>query len=177
MTRNDFNVIIERDNRKLFIIAYRILNNRQEAEDVVQDVFMKMWMMKGKLDQYNDVTALAVTMTRNSSIDLIRRGKNMSSEDEGKVLIARDPSLTPFESMVSSENREIIRKIIEALPDEWRDLVQMREINGLSYEEIAGIKGMNINNMRVKLSRARNLIKDNYIKYTNERRKAEGLTR
>jgi RNA polymerase sigma-70 factor (ECF subfamily) len=177
MTRNDFNVIIERDSRKLFIIAYRILNNRQEAEDVVQDVFMKMWMMKEKLDQYDDITALAVTMTRNSSIDLIRRRKTMESRDSTPGIITNDPSPTPFEQLVSHENREIIRKIIEELPDKWRALVRMREINGLSYEEISIIKGMNINNLRVILSRARNLIKNNYLKYTDERRKAEGITR
>ncbi|MFH0843145.1 MAG: sigma-70 family RNA polymerase sigma factor [Bacteroidota bacterium] len=177
MTRNAFNVLIERDSRKLFIMASRILNNRQEAEDVVQDVFMKMWMMKEKLDQYDDITALAVTMTRNSSIDLIRRRKTMENQNSDPGTLAKDPSPTPFEQLVSYENREIIRKIIEDLPDEWRELVQMREINGLSYEEISGIKGMNINNLRVVLSRARNLIKDNYIKYTDERRKAEGLAR
>lgn len=159
------------------MLAYRILNNRQEAEDVVQDVFMKMWMMKEKLDQYDDITALAVTMTRNSSIDLIRRRKIMESRDSTPGIIAKDPSPTPFEQLVSHENREIIQKIIEELPEEWRDLVKMREINGLSYEEISVIKGMNINNLRVILSRARNLIKNNYIKYTDERRKAEGITR
>jgi len=177
MTRNDFNAIIKRDSRKLFLIAYRILNNRQEAEDVVQEVFMKMWMMKEKLDKYDDVTALAVTMTRNSSIDIIRKSRNMSSDDGGKVLTVRDPSLTPFETMVSSENRQIISRIIDELPDEWRNLVQMREIRGMSYEEIACIKGLNINNLRVMLSRARNLIKENYLKYSDERRKAEGPTR
>jgi RNA polymerase sigma-70 factor (ECF subfamily) len=177
MTRNEFNDIIERNNRKLFVTAYRILNNRQEAEDVVQEVFMKMWMMKEKLDQYDDITALSVTMTRNSSIDLFRKRKSMSSESSDPGTPAKDPSPTPLEQLVIRENREIIRQIIEELPEEWRSLVQMREINGLSYEEISGIKGININNLRVIISRARNRIKDDYIKYTNERRKAEGLTR
>ena len=52
MTRDEFNNIIHKHNRKLFAIAFRILRNRQEAEDVVQDVFLKMWMMGKKLDEY-----------------------------------------------------------------------------------------------------------------------------
>jgi RNA polymerase sigma factor (sigma-70 family) len=111
-------------------------------------------------------------MTRNSSIDLFRKRKNMSSESSDPVIPAKDPSPTPLEQLVIRENREIIRQIIQELPEEWRSLVQMREINGLSYEEISGIKGININNLRVIISRARNRIKDDYIQYTNERRKA-----
>lgn len=172
MTRSEFNYIIDRDYRRLFKTAYSILNNRQEAEDVVQDVYLRMWMMKEKLDEYDDVTALAVTMTRNSSIDLIRKRKHSGSREFLSVMPAADTSPSPFEQMVSSENRNIIQSIIEELPGEWRDIVRMREIIGFSYEEISAQNGLNINNLRVIVSRARQQIRDNYIKYTNERRKA-----
>lgn len=172
MTRTDFNDIIERNNRKLFSIAFRILNNRQEAEDVVQEVFIKLWMMKNRLDQYDDITALAVTMTKNGSIDLVRKIKNMHREDTGNGQSEGDPSPDPYEQVVRSENREIIRTIIEELPDELRSLVKMRDIEGIPYEEISVRKGMNVNSLRVAISRARRIIKDKYIKYNDERRKA-----
>jgi RNA polymerase sigma factor (sigma-70 family) len=130
--------------------------------------------MKEKLDGYDDVTALAVTMTKNSSIDLLRKLKFIDREANGSDINTADSSPTPVEQLVSTENREIINSIIDELPEQWRDLIQLREINELSYEEITRLNGMNVNNLRVILSRARRMIKDKYIKYTDERRKAEG---
>ncbi|MCX6303279.1 MAG: sigma-70 family RNA polymerase sigma factor [Bacteroidia bacterium] len=176
MTRNAFNDIIHKLNRKLFVIAYSIIKNRQESEDVVQEVFMKMWMMKDKLDYYENINALAVTMTRNSCIDLLRKWKYIDSEKDGSDTQAADQSPTPYDQMVSLETREIVSGIIDDLPEACRDLVQLREINGMSYEEIASQNGMNINNLRVILSRARQMIKEKYIKYTDERGKTERIT-
>jgi RNA polymerase sigma factor (sigma-70 family) len=172
MTRNAFNDIIHKQNRKLFTIAFRILRNQQEAEDVVQDVFMKMWMMGNKLDEYNDAGALAATMTRNSCIDLLRKWKHIDDGNGGSEILNPDTSLSPYEQMAKIENEQIVNRIIEDLPPIYRNLVQLREINGLSYEEIARDNNININTLRVTLSRARQMIKEKYVKYTNERRKA-----
>ncbi len=176
MTRNAFNDIIHKLNRKLFVIAYRILKNQQESEDVVQEVFIKMWMMKDKLDDYDDIGALAVTITRNNCIDLLRKWKYINSEKDGSDAQTADPSPSPYDQLVSSETWEILNEIIDDLPDTWKDLVQLREIKGMSYEEIARLNGMNINNLRVVLSRARQMIKHKYIKYTHERGKTERIT-
>jgi RNA polymerase sigma factor (sigma-70 family) len=172
MTRDAFNVIIHRLNRKLFAIAFRIVKNRQEAEDVVQEVFMKMWMMREKLDDYNDTEALAVTMTRNNCIDQLRKWKHIDSEKEAADIRNPDYSPSPHERLVNSETADILAGIIDELPPATRDLVQLREINGLSYDEISKQKEMNINNLRVVLSRARKIIKEKYIKYTNEKGRA-----
>jgi len=64
------------------MIAFRILRNQQEAEDIVQEVFMKMWKMGNKLDVYNDPGALAATMTRNSCIDMLRKWKHIDNAKE-----------------------------------------------------------------------------------------------
>jgi RNA polymerase sigma-70 factor (ECF subfamily) len=147
-----------------------MLQNRQEAEDVVQEVFLKMWMMGKKLDEYNDPGALASTMTRNNCIDTLRKWKHIDNTRESFEIMNPDPS--PFEQIVRTENEQIIDNIIEDLPPLYRDVVQMREINGLSYEEIALHQNVNINTLRVILSRARRIIKEKYLNYINERGKA-----
>lgn len=172
MTRNAFNDLIHTQNRKLFIIAFRILRNKQEAEDVVQNVFMKMWMMGKKLDEYNDAGALAVTMTKNSCIDMLRKWKHFDNNKESGIM-NHDTSPSPFEQMVEAENEQIIDGIIEDLPPTYREVVQLREIYGLSYEEIARKGNVNVNTLRVTLSRARSMIKEKYLKYTNGSGKAE----
>lgn len=169
MKLDAFNDIIHRNNRKLFALAFRMLSNRQEAEDVVQDVFMKMWMMGNKLDEYNDLCALAVTMTRNNCLDMLRKWKHIDNGTDGSLTMDLDPAPSPYDQMVTAENESILDLIIEELPPLYRDLVKLREINGLSYEEIAVKNDVNINTLRVTLSRARKMIKEAYLKYTDER--------
>lgn len=169
MTRDAFNEIIHKNNRKLFTIAFRMLHNRQEAEDVVQDVFMKMWMMGDNLDKYNDVCALGVTMTKNNCLDMLRKWKHISRDTDQSVSVDVDPSPSPFDKIVSAEDEGILYRIIDELPPLYRDIIQLREINGLSYEEIAGINNVNINTLRVTLSRARQIIKEKYLKYSDDR--------
>ncbi len=84
-----------------------------------------------------------------------------------------DTSPSPFEQMVEAENEQIIDGIIEDLPPLYREIVQLREIDGLSYEEIARQSNVNVNTLRVTLSRARSMIKEKYLKYTHEGGKAE----
>jgi RNA polymerase sigma-70 factor, ECF subfamily len=173
MTRNAFNDIIHGNHRKLFGIAFRILKNQQEAEDVIQEVFMKMWIMKDKLDKYNDAAGLAVTMTRNNCIDRIRKWKHIDNEEYDSDLKAIDSAPTPLQLIEKHETTAIITSIIGKLPSGYREVIRLREIEGLSYEEIALQKKLNINTLRVAISRARQMIKENYIKYSYEKRKIE----
>lgn len=170
MTRTDFNDIIHNSYRKLFRIAFRVLGNEQEAEDVIQEIFMKMWLMKDKLDEYNDKEALAVTMTRNYSIDLLRKRKRISETLKDSEIPVSDHSASPFEILSNRETMSVLNSIINNLPDPAREIVVMREINGLSYEEISAITSTNINSLRVTISRARQIIREKYTQHFHERR-------
>lgn len=170
MDRSAFNDLILKYSRQLFIIAFGILKNKQEAEDVVQEVFMKMWIMEVRLNEYNRKDALAATMTRNECIDRLRKWKKIRSNTEVFKAGMSDPSPTPFYQLVNYENSKILRLIIARLPEQYREVVEMKDIRGLSYEEISKINGINISNLRVLLSRGRKIIKEEYLKYNNERR-------
>lgn len=147
-----------------------MLRNQQEAEDVVQNVFMKMWLMGNKLDEYKDKEALGVTMIKNNCLDMLRKWKHVDNEQQDAFEYSYTYiSPTPYEELIKSEDRKIINQIIDELPPIYRDLVQLREINGLSYEEIADQISININTLRVTLSRARKMIREKYLEYINER--------
>jgi RNA polymerase sigma-70 factor (ECF subfamily) len=134
---------------------------------------MKMWMMKDKLDEYNEPEALAVTMIRNNCIDQIRKWKHIDNEKNGSDVLAPDTSPTPYDQLVNSENAKILNMIISDLPDVYRELIEMKDIRGLSYVEISQLNNMNINTLRVNLSRARRIVKEEYSKYLYERRGTE----
>jgi RNA polymerase sigma factor (sigma-70 family) len=177
MTRNRFDEIIHSQYRKLYMIAIRIVRNKPEAEDAVQEVFLKMWTMGDKLDEYNDIEAVVVTMLKNKCIDVVRRRKYNEGEEVGTTALNFEGPVSPLDQMVSGETKDLIRKIILGLPEHYRELVQLREIDGLSYEEIASATGVNVNSLRVSVSRARQIIKEEYLKHSYERGTSEKTSR
>ncbi|HEX7493360.1 MAG TPA: RNA polymerase sigma factor [Bacteroidales bacterium] len=177
MTRADFNDLVRQLNRNLYGLAFRILRNQEEAEDAVQDVFIKLWNMGGKIDEYKSIGALAATMTKNTCIDLIRKKKHIVQEGyEGMELSGQDNS-SPYELMASRESEDILYHIIDQLPEIYKEVIKLREIDGMTYEEIADKTKQNINTLRVTLSRARKMIREEFNKYQYERRGTEEVNR
>ena len=158
------------------MIAFRIVKNKPEAEDAVQEVFMKMWTMGDKLDEYDDIEAIAVTIVKNKCIDVVRRRKFSDVRVEMPEVMNFENPVSPYEQMAANETNEIVRKIISGLAPNYRELVQLREIDGLSYEEIASMTGANVNSIRVSVSRARQVIKEEYLKHSYERGTSERTT-
>jgi RNA polymerase sigma-70 factor (ECF subfamily) len=173
MTREEFDLLVQKQGRKLYGFAFRILRNQEEAEDVVQEVFIKLWKMGGKLDEYNCIDALATTMTKNYCIDLLRKQKNNYKGDFNSIDYQNLTTPSPQEQLETKESGEILNSIIEKLPEAYKIVIKLRDIEGVSYEEIAEKTDQNINTLRVTLSRARKLIRDEYKKYQYERKGTE----
>ena len=177
MTRADFNDLVRQNNRNLYGYAFRILRNQEEAEDAVQEVFIKLWNLGNKLDEYNSTVALAVTMTKNFCIDQLRKKKHFIQENIDSQEIKSIDNASPFELMENMESEAILNHIIDQLPDIYKDVIKLREIEDLSYEEIADKTQQNINTLRVTLSRARKMIRNEFNKYQNERKGIKELDR
>ncbi|MGA1976654.1 MAG: sigma-70 family RNA polymerase sigma factor [Bacteroidales bacterium] len=176
MTRDAFNEIVHTWYKKLYLVAFRIVRNKPEAEDTVQETFLKLWKMGKNLDEYNDIEALAVTIVKNRCIDIMRKRSYAERAEDGSSFHYPDLSASPYDQMVQAETIGIVHEIISELPAGVRELIQMREIEGISYEEIAARTGSNINSIRVSVSRARQIIKDKYLNYLYERGASERVT-
>jgi RNA polymerase sigma-70 factor (ECF subfamily) len=170
MTREEFSNLVQQLGKKLYYFAFRILRNQEEAEDGVQEVFLRLWKMNDKLADYRSIEALATIMTRNYCIDLIRKNRNVSPVKADSVSFDNLTEISPLESMVLRESDEIIRNIIENMPEASRMIIKYHDLEGKSYEEIAESTGQNINTLRVNISRARKHIRDEFNKYNYERR-------
>lgn len=170
MTREEFNKYVKLMSRKLYSLAFRIIGKQDEAEDAVQEVFIKMWKMGDKLNNISSLDALATTMTKNYCIDQLRKEKHLA--DYYDSARSRPESASTTEEIIeNTESFIIIQKIIGSLSENYRDMINMRDIDGLSYDEIAEKTGQNINTIRVNLSRARAIVRQEYIKYFNEKRR------
>ena len=164
MDKNGFNELVRRDNRRLFVMAYRMVKNQQEAEDVVQEVFIKLWKMGEELGKVNNPSFLALKMVRNSCIDILRRWKFLDP-DSDKVMLSEKGEQSPHDGLVDKEEENIVKLIIDGLPSPYREVIVMKEIEGLSYNEIAVLGNNNINSLRVIVSRARQMVRDKYLDY------------
>lgn len=167
MTISEFSDFVRTMSRRLYTVAYRILGQQVEAEDAVQEVFVKMWNMGRKLDGYDSLEALSTAMTRNFCIDQIRKRKHISDDP-----VPEKASDSPAELLEWAESNAILMRIIEELPDSYRKILEMRDIMDFSYDEIAEKTGQNINTIRVTLSRARLMVRTEYKKYFNEKGRA-----
>jgi RNA polymerase sigma-70 factor (ECF subfamily) len=177
MTRLEFNNHVLQLSRRLYLVAFRFLKSREEAEDAVQEVFIRLWNKKEKLDEYNSIEALATTTIKNYCIDQLRKIRTIAIEGNINQAAVYQHGPSPDEQLERVETAQILHDIIAGLPELYKEIIMKREIEGLSYEEIALITSQNINTLRVNLSRARKMIREEYNKHQYERRRIKEADR
>jgi RNA polymerase sigma-70 factor (ECF subfamily) len=155
MKSSEFKLLVMPYSSRLYRMAFRLMNSREEAEDIVQEVYVKLWGMRSELSKYNSIEALCVRITRNLCLDQLRRRKvNHDAMKAEKLKVESYPE-TPSENLEKKENAELLHTLISALPEPQRSLVHLRHLEGKEYEEIAEMVNMNVNAIRVSISRAR----------------------
>ena len=117
MSKPYFESLIQLLSRKLYGFAFRILRNQEEAEDAVQEIFVKLWKMGEKLNEYKSIDALATTMTRNFCLDMLRRQKHSFIVDLNIDNYQELTSPSPHEQIENRESNDIIFNIIENLSE------------------------------------------------------------
>ena len=147
---------------KLFRLALRITLNREEAEDVVQDTLMKVWNSRDKWQQLDSIEAYSLTIARNLSLDRIKKMDNNNGSLEEEQIERRDLASTPSERMIQKDKLDIVRKIIDELPEKQRSCLQLRDIEGKAYKEIANILSITEEQVKVNIFRARQTVKQRF---------------
>ena len=166
MTEEIFKENILPLNSKLLGFANRFLRDLDEAKDIVQEIYIKLWRMRNELDKYNSVEALAMRMTRNLCLDKIKLKKTVPLNGViEKERTEEDYTDNQREIKVAAKRAEYL---INSLDEPQRTIMQLRDIQGYDYEEIGQILNMKVNTVRVNLSRARKKVKEYLItKYYN----------
>lgn len=159
MNRKEFENRVLPLSRTLYRFAFRLLASSEDAEDAVQEVCIKLWNMRNSLDQYASLEAFASTVTRNHCLDRIRKQGRLVLEDT-RPLDTRTDDMNPEEKMEKLESYHNVLKLVKDLPDKYRTVIQLRDIEGLDYIEIQKQLGENINTIRVNLSRARKMVRE-----------------
>lgn len=149
---------------KLFRFALRFLGNEEEAKDVVQEVFIRVWNGRDQMDNVQNWEAWCMRITRNLSLDRIRSMTRKQTQSIEENFDVQQEALTPHESTEADESMNRISQLIAALPAKQRQIIHLRDIEGYSYNEICEITELDMNQVKVNLFRARNAVREKLIK-------------
>lgn len=158
--RTAFSRLYDATSAKLFGVCLRVLNNRAEAEDAVQDVFVRIWQ---KSDRYavtgHSPMTWLITLTRNLAIDR-RRARKAPAKDIDDVADLRDPGPTPEAVVIAASERARIGACMDELEAPRAAAVRGAYLDGASYQELADRHGVPLNTMRTWLRRSLLKLKD-----------------
>jgi RNA polymerase sigma factor (sigma-70 family) len=138
----------------LFRFALWRLGQREEAEDAVQETFLRMWKMRNNLNRYERPDYLAFHILRNWCIDRARK-KKVEWEDWSVYVENAKDLLTPQRQMELQEELHQVEKAAQQLPEQQRTILFLRNVEGYSTKEVANMLGLKVNTVEVNLSRAR----------------------
>ncbi|MCS7253741.1 MAG: sigma-70 family RNA polymerase sigma factor [Armatimonadota bacterium] len=180
----NFESIVEQYYEKVFRLAYRMLQSYEEAADVTQDVFLHAYRgwsgFRGESQVYTWLYRITINMCKNrlKQLQRIRRHETQiiltgeqSEGDEGEethLVEPEDFSNSPETAVGRKELREAIERALNELPLDYRMLITLRDIEGLSYEDIAKILGCTIAAVKAKLFRARTHLREKLRPYLEE---------
>lgn len=155
MDRQDFEKVVPELRLKLQRTALFYLADEDEAEDIVQDTLLKLWMTRDNISTTRgNMESLGVTIAKNLSIDRLRAMRR-HQHDELTENIAHDNGDNAQTRLEQEEDENWIRATVRNLPDKYRAVLQMRQAEQMEFSEIARIMGTTETSVRVILSRAR----------------------
>lgn len=146
---------------KLYRLALRITLDSAEAEDIVQDTMIRVWNKRDEWAQFNSIEAFCLTVARNLAIDRSQKSEAQNIELTTETQEMSDGS-TPERQLERSEQMDLVRKLINELPEKQRTIIQLRDIEEKSYKEIADVMQLTEGQVKVTLFRARQRIKAKY---------------
>lgn len=143
---------------KMFRLALRLLNKREEAEDLVQEALIKLWQQQDRLAEVQNLEAWVIRMTKNQCIDKLRNAKfGLKEWKEG--LDMADAAPLPDAKIESSDTMRNLQKIMARLPENQRLVMQLRDVEGMSYQEVAEALELPLAQVKINLFRARQAMK------------------
>jgi RNA polymerase sigma-70 factor (ECF subfamily) len=161
MNIDQFQKMVQRIRPQVLQMAKRQLNNNEDAEDITQEVFLRLWLARERLDDYDNVEHVAIRTLRNICIDRYRKKKLDCEELSDNQISALEEN--PHQRLESQENVQQLIQIINELPHLQQLIVKLKDIDGYEIEEITKITQTSAESVRMNLSRARKKIRELFI--------------
>jgi RNA polymerase sigma-70 factor (ECF subfamily) len=174
--QGSFGTLVERYQDRLVSFLFRMLRDIETAHDLAQEVFVRVYQALDRYDPQFKFSTWTFRVAHNLAIDELRRRKvrwvplqRQDAEDDSsweRELPSEGP--TPYQDLRNRLRGDAIQQAIDRLPDDYRELIVMRHMAELSYEEIAQLKKMPLGTVKNKLFRGRQMLKDRLADYLGD---------
>ena len=144
---------------KLYRIALALVESPEDAEDILQEAYTKLWSKRDSLEAVQQPETFAVTIVRNLCLDFLRSPRTNSRSEPLETVILHCEDSPERQVETRDQLRQVVR-LIQELPPNQQQVIRLRGMEDCSMEEIAEITGFSPANVRTLLSRARKYIKD-----------------
>lgn len=159
-----FEELIRQYEKKVYTLCFRMCGNSEDAEEAAQDAFLALWRGIDRFRQESSLSTWIYRLATNTCIDTLRRRKKQSGsvslDDEELFVDAVDTSPQPQETVEHRETQKLLQEGLSALPEEYRKVLILREIEGLSYTEIAESASIELGTVKSRISRGRSLLRN-----------------
>lgn len=153
-------------HQKLYRVAFRLMGNAQDAEDMVQEAYLKLWKKRDELPQVSSIEAYCVTLIKNLCYDELRSAHiDEDSRLPEELNLSTDNNVAHEVEQRDEINQ--VKKLIGQLPQQQKQVILLRDVNDCSFEEIEQATGLSAINIRVLLSRARKKIREQFNEIMN----------
>ena len=156
MKKHEYNVVIDELSAQLYRYAFHFLRNQEDAKDIIQDVFEKMWLNRKTID-LETVKPWLYRCTHNAMVNFIVKKSRTSYMSNQELPNATTPFDSSFESM------QIVDRMVSILPPTQKSIILLRDIEGYTYKDIGLILDLSASQVKVYLFRARMKIKKQLI--------------
>jgi RNA polymerase sigma factor (sigma-70 family) len=149
---------------KLFRFALRMLGDEDDAKDIVQEVFIRVWNGRDQMDQIQNMEAWCMRITKNLSLDKLRAVQRKGTQSLENSFNVQHTDKTPDVKTEMGESMQHVSQFIAALPEKQRQIIHLRDVEGYTYNEICDILEIDMNQVKVNLFRARNAVREKLMK-------------
>lgn len=161
--RRIFTELILPIKNSLFRYGYSFLKDRQKAEDIVQETMLRLWNNREKWQELHSPEGYGLGIVRHLCLDELRK-KKLSFQKLETVEPYYSNENSPFDEISRKELVGLLQKAVDLLPTKQQMCFHLRETEGKSYDEIAGILGISMEQVKINIYRARNFVKNHIIK-------------
>jgi RNA polymerase sigma-70 factor, ECF subfamily len=154
-----FSVLVDRYKSMMYSIAYRMLGDQDAANDMAQESFIAAYTGLGNFQFGSKFSTWLYQILMNKCRDYLRAGKNKVSVDEIAELRS-DPGDTPEQAAQAHELGDAVQKALDGLPPDYREVIVLKHIEELDYDEISKIVGASVAALKVRAHRGREMLKN-----------------
>lgn len=162
MEQEQFKIEVVLLRGKLSGCARQLLDSPEDVEDVVQEVFLKLWYIRDELDRYDSVEALAVQVTKHLCLNRLRAFQHRMEPISDMMQLSADDD--PQAKLEQKDDAGRVMRIMEQLPGLQQTILRMKHVDGFEVKEIAELTGSTPEAVRMNLSRARKKVRDLFLK-------------